>query len=1144
MNRTHSTRKRLVLLGACLLAIALLAPAASASAQARFRVASLSNTTAAPGSSLYYELQVNNVGDADADGTGGEPVVLSAQLPPGVTVEKVAPTGDLDFSLVEGWTCSGNGSGSSGGVEGATAFSCSIATVIPKNGSPGPGIVGPFITAHVDVGLASATTVSASFEVSGGGALSGSTTDPTRISGSPPPFGVDAFDFQVGEESGAAATRAGAHPFDVTTSIDFNTVSDPRPINGDLWPAEPTKDVAVDLPPGFLGNPAGVDQCTAVDLANSAATAARPLCSPSSQVGSVLVRVNAGAGGNVVVKELQGPLPVFNMVPPPGAPARFGFNVLGVPVLLDARLRSDGDYGLSIDAANVSEGLPIVGNSITFWGDPAAAVHDAERACPGVEAPIQGGPTCSVGIPDVAFLRNPTSCTEKGLATALHIDSWAHPAARTAAGTPDLSDPRWVSATSVSHEAPGYPLPPSDPGRGAEVGLGGCDKVPFTPDITVRPEITAADSPTGLDVDLTMPQEALRDPQQVAQADVKDSIVTQPVGVRINPATADGLTGCSEAQIGLIGTGFPMPNPIHFNQADPACPDSSKIGTVEIDSPLQEEPLRGFIYQARQGENPFGSTLAFYTVAQGQGLILKLPAMVRSDPQTGQVTTVFKNNPQLPFNHYRLHFFGGSRAPLITPPTCGTFTTHSTFTGWANPDTLVQTEDSFQITEGANGTPCPNGEGGRPFKPSFEAGTVNPIGGAYSPFVLKVGREDGMQELSGIETTLPPGMIGKLAGIPYCPEAAIAAARATRGLAEEAGPSCPAASQVGISDASAGAGPTPFHNPGRVYLAGPYKGAPLSVVIVTPAVAGPLDLGSVVVRVALRLDPVTTQIRAVSDPIPTSIIETGDGFPLDVRQIVVQLNRPEFTLNPTSCAPMSVSGHLTALQGASADVASRFQVADCDRLAFKPKLALELKGSTKRSGNPSFRATLTMPKAPGANIARAAVTLPHSEFLDQGHIRTVCTRVQYAAGAGGGSQCPPGSIYGHARAFSPLLDQPLEGPVVLRSSSNTLPDLVASLDGQIHVDLVGRIDTHNSGIRNTFDLVPDAPVSKFVLTMQGGKKGLLENSTALCRGTHRATVLFDGQNGKVADMRPPLKPDCKGRRAQRGRSASASGSGR
>jgi hypothetical protein len=327
-------------------------------------------------------------------------------------------------------------------------------------------------------------------------------------------------------------------------------------------------------------------------------------------------------------------------------------------------------------------------------------------------------------------------------------------------------------------------------------------------------------------------------------------------------------------------------------------------------------------------------------------------------------------------------------------------------------------------------------------------------------------------------------------------------------------------------DVGAGAGPTPYYTQGRAYLAGPYKGAPLSLAIVTPATAGPYDLGTVMVRTALYVDPETTRIHAVSDPIPQIL----QGIPLDVRSIALKMSRPSFTLNPTSCDPMAVTGSATSPFGSSASLSNPFQVGGCSSLAFKPKLSLKLSGGTKRSQNPALKAVLRMP-AGGANIAKASVALPHSEFLDQAHIKTICTRVQFAA-----AQCPPGSVYGKATAISPLLGQPLSGPVYLRSSSNPLPDLVADLNGQIHVVLVGRIDSIKGGIRNSFEAVPDAPVSKFVLEMQGGKKGLLENSTNLCKSVNKATVLFVGLNGKTAVSKPALQVKCpKGKKKGKGR---------
>jgi hypothetical protein len=383
--------------------------------------------------------------------------------------------------------------------------------------------------------------------------------------------------------------------------------------------------------------------------------------------------------------------------------------------------------------------------------------------------------------------------------------------------------------------------------------------------------------------------------------------------------------------------------------------------------------------------------------------------------------------------------------------------------------------------------------------------------------VLKLSREDGTQPIAAVDTMLPPGLTGKLAGLTYCPEGALAAAAARSGSAERQSPSCPASSEVGSVTVGAGAGPAPYYTSGRAYLAGPYKGAPLSLAIVTPAAAGPYDLGTVVVRAALNVDPETARIHAISDPIPQIL----QGIPLDVRSIVLRMDRPNFTLNPTSCDPMELTGTATSPFGSAAVLKSPFQVGGCEALPFKPKLILSLSGGTKRGGHPALKAVLTA-KPGEAGIARSVVALPHSEFLEQAHIKTICTRVQFAA-----SQCPAGSIYGTATAMTPLLDQPLSGPVYLRSSSHPLPDLVADLNGQIHIALVGRVDSVKGGIRTSFEGVPDAPVSKFVLSMQGGKKGLLVNSRNICKGVNKATVQMDGQNGKAYDTTPVLGTKCK-----------------
>ncbi|HZI77270.1 MAG TPA: hypothetical protein VFD73_25170, partial [Gemmatimonadales bacterium] len=449
----------------------------------------------------------------------------------------------------------------------------------------------------------------------------------------------------------------------------------------------------------------------------------------------------------------------------------------------------------------------------------------------------------------------------------------------------------------------------------------------------------------------------------------------------------------------------------------------------------------------------------------------------------------------------------------------GVHTTTTSLTPWTSPASgpAATPSDSFETTTSPGGGACPTEASQQPNNPSFTAGVRSPLAGAYSPFVLRLSREDGSQEIKGLNVTLPVGMAAKFAGVAECPDGAIASTEQKTGRQEQASHSCPASSHLGTVTVGAGAGPSPYYVKGDAYLAGPYQGAPLSLAIITPAVAGPFDLGDVVVRAPLLIDPETAQ-GTVKSSFPTIL----QGIPLDVRSIAVEIDRKDFTLNPTSCQAKEVSAQAISLQGQSATLRNRFQVGGCERLGFKPKLSLKLKGGTKRGGHPSLHATVTYPKGGAySNIAYAQVALPPSEFLDQSHIGTVCTRVQFAAHA-----CPAKAVYGYARAITPLFDKPLEGPVYLRSSSHVLPDLVADLNGQVEIALDGRNDSFHGGLRNTFEAVPDAPVSKFTLTLFGAKKGLLENSTDICRGTHRANARFRAQNGKTITFRPPLEARC------------------
>ncbi|HXF30127.1 MAG TPA: hypothetical protein VN522_01310, partial [Solirubrobacterales bacterium] len=895
-------------------------------------------------------------------------------------------------------------------------------------------------------------------------------------------FGIESFSVETLDREGNPFTQAGGHPYLLKVIIAMTTtatVGTPPPEQvGNLESVSANlRSVRVSLPPGVIGNPMAAPKCDPFLI--------KPQdCAASTQIGNAFVRSARGTSE-------EGP--VYNLVPPEGVAAQLGtrFNNVGV-ARIDARVRTGSDYGIDADTLSITADEGVKRVEMSIWGVPADEGHFGERFCPEV-----GIPGCGSDAPLRPFLANPTSCSGPSAAT-LSVDSWQEPGSFVSASAPMSAMIR-------------------------------CDRLDFSPTIRIQPETKVADSPTGLHVDLHVPQN--ENPTGLAEANLRDAVVTLPRGLVINPAGANGLEGCSPGQIELHG-----PRPAR-------CPDASKIGSVEVDTPLLDHPIEGAVYVAQQGNagpahgaNPFGSLLAIYIAVDDpqSGVVVKLAGHVEADPQTGQLTTTFSDNPQLPFEHFKLNFFGGPRAALSTPTTCGSYAGAARLTPWSAPEgAAASLADSFQIGAAPAGGPCAGSEAQLGNTPNLEAGTVSPVAGAFSPFVLKLSRPDGSQRLAAIEVTLPKGLVGRLKGIPYCSEAAIQQAQARDqpgdGSLEQAAPSCPAASQVGSVDARAGVGTSPISVAGKAYLGGPYKGAPLSLVIVTPAVAGPFDLGNVVVRSALRVNPETAQITAVSDPLPTIL----HGIPLDLRSVTVSVDREDFTLNPTNCDPMKVSSAISGTGGGVAHPSSRFQVGSCERLGFKPNLALSLKGGTTRAKNPALKAVLTAP-AGQANIRKVQVILPKSVFIDNRHINGPCTRVEFAAGAGNGTECPAKSILGKATAWSPLLEKPLTGKVYFRSNGGErkLPDLVVSLDGQIHVNLVGFIDSVRqkgsqiSRTRNTFALVPDAPVSKFVLELQGGKKGLLQNSTNLCKSTNKATVKMDGQNGKVHDFETVVKPRC------------------
>jgi hypothetical protein len=672
---------------------------------------------------------------------------------------------------------------------------------------------------------------------------------------------------------------------------------------------------------------------------------------------------------------------------------------------------------------------------------------------------------------------------------------------------------------------------------------------PFEPNVTITPTSSRAVTPTGLELALNIPQH--EGVEEIASANLEGTVVKFPPGMTLSPSGANGLEACSDKGIGLLTT-----NPVTMTEAPVKCPPGSKLGTVGLATNLLENPagpgspnLTGYLYLGEQkSSDPLsGEMFRLFLVVENKerGILIKLPGQVRVDPLTGQVTTSFEKTPELPFTNLQIHLTGGPAATLATPSACGVFNLEATLTAYTGK--VVPTSSPVTINQGCERL------GG--FAPRLSSGVTNPQGGQSSPFLLAVAREDGEKEIGAIKNIqLPEGLLADIGSVPVCGEE-----QATEGT-------CPESSQIGHVQVALGPGPKPYFVPGpgaeptAVYLTGPYKGAPYGLSIVVPAQAGPFDLGTVVVRSALRVNPITAAVSSEVDEtrlisntgteiLPEALPRILKGIVLNQRELRVTIDRPGFILNPTDCSEAAVTASVFSTEGNQANLGSRFEVNNCASLGFSPQLTLNLsnvppqksakKGkkkakkpyfsSLKRAGHPALKAVVTMPPG-GANISSASVALPHSAFLDQEHIKTVCTRVQFAAGNGRGSACPPASIYGHAEAASPILPYRLRGNVYLRSSSNKLPDLVPVLEAPASIPLSiildGRIDSVNGGIRTNFDFVPDAPVSEFVLELPGGGKGLIENSRDLCKSTSRASGEFKGQNGKTAYLHPIVVPQC------------------
>ncbi len=834
-------------------------------------------------------------------------------------------------------------------------------------------------------------------------------------------FGTVPGGFSVSFENqdGSPDTQAGSHPFAQTTDFKLNQTTD---FNGQRIEDGQVKDTIFEQPPGFTGDPFATARCPSSVYYNFK-FGTTGSCPNSTVVGTFTLH-----GSNPFIN-LH--LPVYNLVPPPGVAAEFGFIAVFEAVTIELSVRPGGGYGLTAVTSDIPQGLSLAGGTVTLWGVPADPVHDAFRGTCLSEFSGGSNGECPSGLSPKPLLTLPDVCGGP-VATKLQVDSWENPGV-------------FLSEGSTT-----------------PTGLDGCGRLDFSPTATIAPESRVAGAPTGLTFDLHMPQN--EDPQGLAEALPKKTVVTLPAGMAVNPAAANGLGACTSAEIGL-------------NNNEPAsCPDSSKQGTVEVLSPALEKPLEGSVYVAQQNQNPFGSLIALYVAAEGSGVRIKLAGQVSLDPSTGQLTTTFDNIPQQPFGELKLSLFGGPRAALVNPPTCGSYTAGAQLTPYSG-GAPVEASSTFAIDQGCTSP--------QPFAPSFAGGTVSNLAGSFSAFTTTFSRQDGEQDLSGVTVKAPPGLLGILKSVEQCPEP-----QASQGA-------CGAGSLVGHTTASAGAGPDPVSVGGQVFLTGPYKGVPFGLSIVVPTVAGPFDLGTVVVRAAINVDPHTAQITVTSDPLPTIL----QGIPLSIKKVNVTIDRPGFTFNPTNCDPLSVGGTLTSTQGASASLSSRFQAANCGALAFKPSFTVSTQARTNKKNGASLDVKVGYPAGAQTNLHSVAVTLPKQLPSRLTTIQQACPGATFAANP---ASCPAGANIGIGTARTPVLANPVSGPAYLVSHGGaSFPDLVLILQGEgVKLELVGSIDIKKSITSSTFAAIPDAPISSFELNLpEGPHSGLAAVLPAKAKGS-------------------------------------------
>jgi uncharacterized repeat protein (TIGR01451 family) len=992
-----------------------------------------------------YQVTVTNVGSTPTDGSE---ITVSDTLPAGLTAQKIElfwsgmPLNDIGGFLCNTASVQCHFPGFLSGFLGNTLASDVTLTMVVHVSVP-EGVSG--------------TALTNTAMVAGGGAPEASVSAQNQVASTLASFGASSFSFHIAGLDGAPDTQAGSHPYEVRATIDLDNGSRKA-----FHPPEPTsvqdlKDVVLNLPLGFAGSTLSAPQCSLAQLADSSEgseEASAGGCPPDTVVGHLLTEPATTESANSAI---------YNVVPERGVPAELGYldQLHGTHVLYARVAPTPAGYVLQTTSPDVPA-VSLQRIVATFYGDPA--VRDG---------------TNNAQIP---FFTNPTSCSGAPLVASLYMDSWQHPGRYNGDGTPDFSDPNWVGRVSES--------PP----------VTGCNSLQFSPELGFQPTTNVADSPSGLEAELKVPQNEYA--QISATPTLRTVSVTLPEGMTVDPSAADGLAACSEAQIGWLGGTLE-----NFSPAQPECPEASKVGSLELSTPLLPGVLTGQVYLARQDENPFGSVFGVYVVVDDPvtGVLIKIAGRLLSDPGSGRLTAVFAENPQFPFSDLKLHFFGGPRAELTTPEACGTFQATSDLQPWSAPDSGP---DAMPFASFLIGSGCVN-----EFAPTFAAGSTNLQAGAYTPFVASFSRSDSDQEMGGLSVTVPPGLLANLTGVPLCTDV-----QATTGT-------CPEASQVGSVIAAVGPGPNPFFVSGRMFLTGPYRGGPYGFAVEVPAVAGPFDFGMVVVRQSIRVDPHDGHVTVVSDPFPTILNATGAdgqsvGVPVRLRRVDVRVERPQFTFNPTNCEPLALTGSLTSTQGTVANLTSHFQVTNCASLPFHPRFTVSTQAKTSKHDGASLTVGAKFPTGAQANIRSVAVILPKQLPARLTTIQQACPAATFAQNP---ATCPVGSVIGSVTARTPIIAAPFTGPAYLVSHGGAaFPDVDIVLQGAgITLDLTGSVNIKHGITSSDFKTIPDAPINSFTFTLpEGPHSGLAAVLPAKAKGNMCGTSLvmpftITGQNGAL-----------------------------